>query len=788
MIEKKLGLLSGTSYAIGSIIGSGILFLPSLTYKLSGSNVFLSWLLATLLCIPLLIIFYDMSKISPSNDGIKGFIELGLGKFLGLCFPVLMLSTVSIGMPSSALIVGKYAREYFQISSLEYIVAIYLVFFGIASNVIGKNFGEKVQNAVSVIFFIVGILLFTVTTPKAIGGYDRIIPDFNFTQAFSGLTMAFWAFAGFENLTFIVQDFKNPKRDFLLSMVIALFVCGLLYLGVTANYAAIIPLNEVQTVMGIFQLSQVVEPKAVSGLVIVFLALFALKTNFNSWIRGLSSMIRASASTGSLPKSFGDKNRPFFLLGTLFSLTLTLSYIFPSFLETGLVIVSSNFVLIYVMCIISYLKITKSLPRKIMAFLTLGILLFSLSTSGLKLLYPLGVMTICYLFYRVKFNKALASFGVIGLILFSVQSYGASKEVSVALIFRYGDKFNGTTRYLDRGIELAQKVFEKEKGIKLNLKRYPHNEKLSSVIEATQKAVDDGHFIIVGGENSDEAMAIAETIKDKNIVFITPTSTNPKVTSGRPYVFRTCISDDKVSDKLAQFIYEKVKPKSVGILHNVSYPYSDYLSRRYLHKSQELVDKSSNSQSQRMKVSVKKIIRNQSDYSQEIKHFKDQGITHLIVLSFQSDLLRFQSQASAEGLNPIYIGSDGWGLNEAVYNQIIKNKTSGAKFIGLRNVYWDGESDTSSNRKFKKDFKNYFGDVANPWSAITYDTMTIIVESSLSIKGKLEGKALRDAIKNYRGKNLLTTSDFVFDDSNTPNQEVVIYQIDNKGIGYYGKI
>ncbi len=102
--------------------------------------------------------------------------------------------------------------------------------------------------------------------------------------------------------------------------------------------------------------------------------------------------------------------------------------------------------------------------------------------------------------------------------------------------------------------------------------------------------------------------------------------------------------------------------------------------------------------------------------------------------------------------------------------------------------HWDGESDTSSNRKFKKDFKNYFGDVANPWSAITYDTMTIIVESSLSIKGKLEGKALRDAIKNYRGKNLLTTSDFVFDDSNTPNQEVVIYQIDNKGIGYYGKI
>lgn len=159
--------------------------------------------------------------------------------------------------------------------------------------------------------------------------------------------------------------------------------------------------------------------------------------------------------------------------------------------------------------------------------------------------------------------------------------------------------------------------------------------------------------MIVGGENSDEAMAIAETIKDKKIVLITPTSTNPKVTSGRPFVFRTCISDDKVSDKLAQFIYEKVKPKSIGVLHNVSYPYSDYLSKRYYQKSLELVDRSSDSQSQRMKVSVKKIIRNQPDYSNEIKHFKEQGISHLIVLSFQSDLLRFQSQAAEEGLNPV---------------------------------------------------------------------------------------------------------------------------------------
>ncbi len=74
MSEGKLGIVSGTSYAVGSIIGSGILFLPSLTYKLSGPDVFLSWLLATILCIPLLLVFYDMSKVTKAGDGVKGFI------------------------------------------------------------------------------------------------------------------------------------------------------------------------------------------------------------------------------------------------------------------------------------------------------------------------------------------------------------------------------------------------------------------------------------------------------------------------------------------------------------------------------------------------------------------------------------------------------------------------------------------------------------------------------------------------------------------------------------------
>jgi amino acid efflux transporter len=783
MSEKKLGIISGTSYAVGSIIGSGILFLPSLTYKLSGADVFLSWLLATVLCVPLLLVFYDMSKVTKPGDGVKGFIEHGLGRTVASCFPVLLLSTVSIGMPSSALIVGKFIKDYFSLDGIDYLVAFYLLFFGIVSNLLGKSIGQKIQNIVSISFIVVGIGLFFFTLPEANGNYHKIIPLFDLKGTFAGITMAFWAFAGFENLSFLTNDFKRPEKDFLLSMILALVICGTLYLALTANYAAIIPYKNIETVMGIFQLSKVVKPQAISSLVIAVFAFLALKTNFNSWVKGLGQMITNASREGNLPRNLAEnKNAPIYLLASLFSLSLLLSLIFPEFLETGLVIVSSNFVTIYVLTLFSYLRGQWSVLRKSMALVTLVILLISLGTSGEKLLYPILVFLITYLIFKFKPQKELA---LLALLVISPMTFASEKTLNIALIFRFNDKFNGTILSLDRGLELAGKDFEKKHHIKINFKKYPHDEKLTSVIEATQKALKDGHFIIIGGENSDETMAITEVIKDKKVVVMTPTSTNPKVTLDRPYVFRASISDDKVAEKFAEFVFYELKGKRVGVLHNVSYPYSDYLSKRFIHRFNELIETSQSYGDERPRLVEQKIVRNQTDLSKEVKFFKDQGVTHQVVLSFNSDLLRFYSEASSQSFNPKYIGSDGWGLSEGVLKTVQANRFADS-FEAYRNVYWNDSDTSKANTTFKENYRRVFGEEANAWSAIAYDSLTIVGESALTVKA-LNGENLKDALRKYQGRNLLTSNQFSFDQNNTPEKDVIIYKIDKKGIVFYGK-
>ena len=78
--ERTLGLRGGIALAIGSVAGSGILFLPSVLVRLTGPDVLVVWAIATALCIPLLFIFGEMVREVPDGSGIEGFIARGLGQ------------------------------------------------------------------------------------------------------------------------------------------------------------------------------------------------------------------------------------------------------------------------------------------------------------------------------------------------------------------------------------------------------------------------------------------------------------------------------------------------------------------------------------------------------------------------------------------------------------------------------------------------------------------------------------------------------------------------------------
>ena len=160
---------------------------------------------------------------------------------------------------------------------------------------------------------------------------------------------------------------------------------------------------------------------------------------------------------------------------------------------------------------------------------------------------------------------------------------GPKKVLKVAVILRFTDQYYNTVQLLQSGIETAKTLFEKRHpDVSIQLIKYGHSEDLESVLNVSTQVASDGIAAAIGGEQSQESIVITDQLNSKKIVFITPTSSNPKVTEGKPYAFRGGFSDSIVAARLSQFMLEKLKPTVIGLIHNVSTPYTDYLNNEFL--------------------------------------------------------------------------------------------------------------------------------------------------------------------------------------------------------------
>lgn len=394
-LKRQLSLKDGIFLAFGSVIGSGILFLPSLTFSISGSDTRWVWVITTILCIPLVYIFSDMIKEIPNERGLQGFISTGLGRHVGATIPIIFLGTVSLGMPSSALIVGEYVKSYVGGGiAVKILTAFFIVFGGIFTNLFGIKVNSSIQLAITFLLLALSLFILSLAPPTHFF-QNTSFSSKSLTLILPSIIVSFWAFAGFENLTFMAGEFKNPSRDIKISMLFALFLCGGLYLLLSESCASNIPYSEINPLAGLYQLSETISPKAVSTFVITVFAFLAVQINFNSWIWGMSRLVYVSAKQNILPSYFSllnDKHIPqrsICLLASLFSIVLLVLIIFPSILKAILMVVSTNFVFIYILCLASYIMYKKWCFLKMISagLLLLFILLFF--SSKWLILYPL---------------------------------------------------------------------------------------------------------------------------------------------------------------------------------------------------------------------------------------------------------------------------------------------------------------------------------------------------------------------------------------------------------------
>jgi branched-chain amino acid transport system substrate-binding protein len=165
-------------------------------------------------------------------------------------------------------------------------------------------------------------------------------------------------------------------------------------------------------------------------------------------------------------------------------------------------------------------------------------------------------------------------------------------QIRIAAIFPTAGRYEASGRECLRGVRMAVEALNRQSGVagrRIFLVNYSTRSDVESTEEAARRAVTEGALALIGSNASLLSRGVAEVAEQSGTVMVSNVSTATDLTIHRPFVFRTCYSNDHLARLLARFVWSRLNGRRVAVLHEVSRPYSKDLARCFSTHFEELI-------------------------------------------------------------------------------------------------------------------------------------------------------------------------------------------------------
>ena len=294
--------------------------------------------------------------------------------------------------------------------------------------------------------------------------------------------------------------------------------------------------------------------------------------------------------------------------------------------------------------------------------------------------------------------------------------------------------------------------------------------KAESAAAATTKLItEDKVLAIIGAYASKQAIPAGEVADREKTPMISPWSTNPRTTKGRPYVFRAAFLDDFQGRVLAKFAKEEFGAKKVAVLYDVASDYPKGLAEFFKQGAQE----------QGIQVvAFESFTTKDRDFSAQLTKIINSGADILFTPQYYDEVPLIVKQAHQLGWKKPILGSDSWGSPELM-------KLCGDDCVGsFFSTHWAVAGAKGAAKEFIDRFKSKYGYAPGDVAALAWDSAHLL-QKAIQDCGKLTGnlqqdrKCIRDAlakIKEYNG----ITGKMSFNEEGDPIKCAVIVRINEK--------
>ena len=407
-LKRSINWKQGTALSLSAVIGCGILILPATTARAIGPVSILVWAVVSFLMFPIVFVLGKLATKVPKAGGITSYATEAFGPTAGVVTSWIYLGSIPIGLPSIALS-GTYYLKYFYPFSFEQLVLIAggILLIALFLNIKGIDLSSKVGTAVVIIILSLLVIAIIFSVPYVrLEAFRPFMPR-GWQSIFSVISVIFFAFAGWEMIAPLAEEFENPRKDIPKSLFLSALLITILYIAisyVTIGTGVYLE-KDADTLLG--ALMSLYFGKF-SGSIVAVVTLFITFCTIHANIAGFSRIVYNQSREGGFPK-FLSKLHPRFqtpvaalvTMGVGFTLVLGIYLFVSPDLNKVLELPGTVFLASYMIALIAALKL---LEQKSVgwwcALITLMICIIIYFTSGMVCLFPIILGSVGYVFYK----------------------------------------------------------------------------------------------------------------------------------------------------------------------------------------------------------------------------------------------------------------------------------------------------------------------------------------------------------------------------------------------------
>ncbi|WP_433005185.1 amino acid permease [Kribbella sp. CA-294648] len=410
----RLSLGQGTALYVGAVLATGVIALPALAADVAGPASLLAWIGLALVSAPLAATFAALGARYPDAGGVATYARLAFGDkaaaVVGWCFYL----SVPVGGPAAALWAGSYVEAGVGGGQTTVLATMMVLLVAVpATNAFGIQVTGRVQIALAALLtvFLVGAV--ALSLPHADLGNLQPFAPHGWQAIGPAAALLVWSFVGWEAVTHLTAEFRNPARDVPRATAIAVVVVGVLYLSVAFATITVLGEGAAETGAPLGDLLAI----GLGGNSRILAAVAALLLSFgamNAYYAGASKLGAALARDGSLPawlaqgSAAGEIPRRSLALLCSMSITTALIVMAAGIGPSPLVLLTTGlFVTVYAVGVAAAVKL---LPRgtkaRRAALVAQGAVVVLLLMAGPYLIWALLVTAAALLYRRLAGPRA----------------------------------------------------------------------------------------------------------------------------------------------------------------------------------------------------------------------------------------------------------------------------------------------------------------------------------------------------------------------------------------------